>query len=705
MTQVVPIEGARPSKRTEVRIVTDEDALYIGVRCYDEDADGIIARNMLRDGQLRAEDRVGFILDTFHDRRNAFFFQTNALGARIDALVEDTRFLLNWDGIWNVKTRIDSEGWTAEFVIPFKTLNFREGSSDWGFNVLRGIRGTQERLHWTDAYQNKRFTDPAHAGILRGMSKARQGLGLDVVPSLTVTHVADGDALPVEEQRHYTRTTPSGDLRYKITPSLTATGTVNTSFGQTPVDDVQVNLSRFALFFPEKREFFLQDQGIFDFGNVGQDAQPFFSRRIGFDGNGEEVPIRGGGKLTGRIGPLNVGALVVHQSKQQHEGSDSDVPTKTLGVARLKLNVGEESTVGVVGTYGDPQSDDENWLIGTDFNYRTSELYGDQVLEAGAWFQKSRTPHGDGHQCTDEDDRGRDCDSENAYGIRMANPNDRVSWQFVVQRIEEDFNPKLGFLRREDIVRYRGSWRYRWRPETWIQTIDTNTFAFVGTESDRPDHVTEAFIRENFADVETTVGDRFFSYLQVEFQDEPDERIVFDNVALPGGKHVFPTAGVAFEATRSRPVSGRVEVFGGEYYDGWRVGVHSALRWEPIRQLLFSVSYRHTRHWDLHRLPDDSICKTDPADDFDTSGCGDSFTVRIASARVEVQISPDLTWNNLVQYDNGSDEMNLQSIMRWTITPGSDLFVVFNQGFFVEHNEVRAGRTQPLVKLGWTFRF
>jgi hypothetical protein len=705
LTQVEPVEGAGMSLRTEVRILTDEDNLYIGVRCYDDDPDSIIARNMLRDGTLLAEDRVGFVLDTFHDRRNGYFFETNPLGLRLDGLIEDARFSFNWDGIWNVKTIIDEKGWTAEFVIPFKTLNFREGEDRWGMNFLRGIRGSQENGRWASPFQNRSFVDMSGNGVLHGLGRARQGLGLDIVPSMTIRRVDDSNELPDESgERHYTRITPSGDVRYKITPSLTATATANTDFGQTPVDDVQVNLSQFALFFPEKREFFLQDQGIFDFGNIQVDAQPFFSRRIGLSEFGDPVPIRGGGKLTGRSGPINMGFLGVHQKSQNHVGSEDDVDARTLGVARVKMNVLEESTVGLIATYGDPQSDDGNWLVGADANYRTSKLFGDKVFQAHAFFQHSHTT-GAGATCERDNNQGeRDCDSEAAYGLRLVYPNDRINWEFIFHDIQEDFNPALGFVRRGNAKRYRGFFRYRWRPETWIKTIDNNSFGAILTESDRPERITEVFFRETFAQVETLVGDMAGAYYQLQMQREQDSRRVFDNFSLENGKYWFSTGGLFVEATKSRELSGRLEVFGGEWYDGYRVGVLPRVEWRPTRQLLFALSYSHTRHWGLDRLgASSSLCNVDS--DVDPAPCGNSFTVRIATARFELQLSPDISWNNLVQYDNGSDEINVQSRFRWTITPGSDLFLILNQGFIDEGNSFDAGRTEPLVKLAWTFRF
>ncbi len=704
LTQVQPVQGARPSRATEVRILTDADNLYVGVRCYDPDPAGIIARNMLRDGDTDGEDRVTFVLDTFHDRRNGYLLQTNPLGIRVDGLVEDARFAREWDGIWNVKTRIDAQGWTAEFVIPYKTLNFAEGRDTWGFNFSRQIRGTQEDVRWADPDQNRNLLNLGRAGAMEGLSRARQGIGLDVVPATTVRRVDDQRTLRDESRpRHYTRITPSLDVRYKITPSLTATGTANTDFGETPVDDVQVNLGPAATFFPEKREFFLQDLGIFDFGNIQIDAQPFFSRTIGLSLQGDPVPIRGGGKLSGRQGPLSVGALVVHQKDQNHVGSEDDVEAKTVAVTRVKLNLGAESNVGLIGTYGDPQNDRDNWLVGADATYRTTKLFGDSVFQATAWYQRSHTYNDDGLGCLNAEEQPNDCDSENAYGLELQYPNDRVNWQFVFQDIEEDFLPGLGFVRRGNTKRYRGSYRYRWRPETEVQIVDSQLFAWVLTESDRPERVTEMGFRQTLVDIQSQVGDRIGTYVAFDFRREQLNRLVFDNVVLPNGKYSFETGGVFIEATRSRPLSGGIEVFGGTFYDGYRVVVEPRIEWRPTRALLFAASYSHQRHWGLSRAADDALCNDES--DVIPQECGNSFTVHIATGRFEVQFSPDLSWNNLVQYDNNSDEMSFQSRVRWTITPGSDLFLILGQGFEATHDTLKAGRTEPLVKLSWTFRF
>ena len=703
-TQVQPVQGERPSRATEVRFLVDEDALYIAVRCHDPTPDEIIARNMQRDGDTTGEDRFTIVLDTFRDRRNAHLFQTNPLGLRRDALVEEGRFALEWDGIWNVKTVIDDKGWTAEFVIPFKTLNFREGAEAWGVNFSRQIRGTQEDVRWTDADQNRNLLNLGRAGDLVGLAHARQGLGLDIIPSLTVRRVDDQRTLEGEDsERHYTRITPSLDFRYKITPSLTAAGTANTDFGTTPIDDVQVNLGRSAIFFPEKREFFLQDLGIFDFGNIRQDAQPFFSRRIGFTSDGDEVPIRGGLKVSGRQGPVNMGALVVNQKRQFREDPDDRVPTRTLAVARVKVNVGEQSNVGMIGTFGDPQDDRDNFLVGADATYRTTTMFGDKVFQATAWYQRSHTYNDDGEACETDDDQPRSCNQQNAYGFEVLYPNDRINWNFLYQDIQEDFDPALGFVRRDNTRRARGNFRYRWRPGNWIQTIDTNLFGFILTESDDAKEIQDIGFRSDLIRIQTLVGDELRVFMQYDYINEQEPRRLFDDVAVPERKSSYWTGGFLIRGTRSRKLSGSLNVRGGSFYDGYRLIVQPEIEWRPIRQLRLGASYSRRRHWNLQRLPDDPVCNEDS--DTIATPCGNSFTVNIVTARLEVQLSPDLSWNNLVQFENDTDEVLWQSRVRWTVTPGSDIFLILNQGFLAESGKLKETRTEPLVRVAWTFRF
>ena len=262
--QVEPIEGASPSERTVFRLLYDSDNLYIAVRAYDREPHELIARQRQRDGSVSGDDRISIAIDTFHDRRNGYLFQINPNGSRRDGLIIDSSdFRAEWDGIWFGASRIDDQGWTTEIALPMKTLNFDPDSDRWGFNILRAVRRRNETNRWTAASQNLSFINMAEIGTITGLRGLRQGLGLDVVPSTTLGVSDDRD-----ESRTYTKNEPAIDVFYKITPSLTGVVTANTNFAETSVDEVQVNLTRFSLFFPEQREFFLQDAGIFQFADL-----------------------------------------------------------------------------------------------------------------------------------------------------------------------------------------------------------------------------------------------------------------------------------------------------------------------------------------------------------------------------------------------------------------------------------------------------
>ncbi|MHC4769086.1 MAG: carbohydrate binding family 9 domain-containing protein, partial [Planctomycetota bacterium] len=261
--QVEPVEGAPPTQRTEVRIVYDDDFMYFGVRCFDDEPDRIIATQLKRDGIQEADDRIEIVIDPFFDRRNGYLFSTNPVGARLDALLEANRLVfVNWDGIWYAESTVDEQGWSAEIAIPFKTISFSPRTSRWSFNVERTVRRNNERIRWSSPQQNKRLTSVADAGVLEGIEGITQGLGLDVKPWGKLTYEDDDtgdDDVDLDG---------GVDVFYKLTPSLTLSLTVNTDFAETEVDDRQVNLTRFPLFFPEKRDFFLQDEGLFEFGGI-----------------------------------------------------------------------------------------------------------------------------------------------------------------------------------------------------------------------------------------------------------------------------------------------------------------------------------------------------------------------------------------------------------------------------------------------------
>ena len=317
LVQRIPTEGAEPSERTEVTLLRDADNLYIGVMCHDSEPGRVLASQMARDASLGPDDSIELLLDTFRDQSNAFYFSTNPNGALVDGLVfANGETNEDWDAIWTVATRRSDQGWSAEFAIPFKSLNFPPEGTVWGFNIGRQIQRKFEEVRWAGARFDTQFFQVSEAGEITGLEGLEQGLSLDIRPFLAARwqqSAGSGD--------DSLRGKPGLDLFYNVTPNLKLTATFNTDFGETEVDARQINLTRFSIFFPEKRSFFLQDAGVFNFATTGVDQPggipdsgaeifPFFSRRIGLLG-GREVPLDFGVKLTGRVGRTEVGVLNV----------------------------------------------------------------------------------------------------------------------------------------------------------------------------------------------------------------------------------------------------------------------------------------------------------------------------------------------------------------------------------------------------------
>src|SRR5262245_45745185 len=315
LVQRQPDTGQPPTESTVVTLLKDADHLYIGVRAHDSEPRRIIASQMARDAALASDDRIELLLDTFGDQRSAFYFATNPAGARVDGLAFGNQLNTDWDAIWDVRTARTSEGWTAEFAIPFKSLSFPAGRDVWGFNIARSIYRKLEDDRWSGALLQTQFLQVSEAGQITNLGELSQGIGLDLRPFFA------GSWLNLQAGGDEWKRKPGLDIFYNITPSLKLTTTFNTDFGETEVDARQINLSRFSLLFPEKRAFFLEGAGVFSFASTGPDVPggipqtgadvfPFFSRRIGLLG-GLEVPLDAGVKLTGTVGRTEVGMLGV----------------------------------------------------------------------------------------------------------------------------------------------------------------------------------------------------------------------------------------------------------------------------------------------------------------------------------------------------------------------------------------------------------
>ncbi len=422
--QTEPREGAPPTGRTVVRVLAGSKALFIGIVSEDPNPGGIVSFSVQRDADLEEQDHVRVVLGPFLDGRSGYVFAVNPSGARYDGLIEPgaDEENPNWDGIWEAATRQDATGWSAELWIPVQTLSFNPDLREWHFNVERRIQRALETNRWAFPARQYELTQTSRAGLLTGLPNFSLGLGLSVRPAITT-----GGGIPAPSASVDGKFQPSLDVTQRLGANRLASLTVNTDFAETEVDTRRTNLTRFPLFFPEKRTFFLEGSDIFAFGfGLDEDVIPFFSRRIGLV-EGTEVPIIAGGKLNGRAASTNLGGLIVGTNDKPGVVADEAL----MAATRVKQNIWAESWVGAIATLGDPLNRSGSWLAGADFTYATSRLRGDKNFLAGVWGL-----------ATGRDDLGRDT---TAHGFKVEYPNDL--WDFLLnyKRIGRRFRPFSGF--------------------------------------------------------------------------------------------------------------------------------------------------------------------------------------------------------------------------------------------------------------------
>ncbi len=658
LRQMRPRIDAEPSEATEVRIVHDGKTLWFGIRCFDREPHAIVATLRQRDADLDPDDRIEILLDTFQDRRNAYFFQIGAAGSIGDALVarDGAGFKKAWDGIFEGAARIDELGWSAEIAIPFATVAFDPSKEAWGFNLNRCIKRREEFSRFAGFARDASFFQIAQAGDLAGMVGIEQGLGIDLVPFFTAHHDDPrGDAGSLTGQLGF-------DAFWRITPGLQAAVTYNTDFAETEVDDRRVNLTRFPLFFPEKRDFFLQDAGIFDFADLDSGLLlPFFSRRIGLDGAGNQVPILVGGKLTGRAGDWNVGLLDV----QTEDGAALD--GENLGVARVSRNLGEQSSVGVIGTLGDPRGETDAALYGADLNLGTRTFRGDKNLRSSLWVLRS--------------DDGQESGDDLAYGASLRYPNDLWSWKASAAEVQERFDPRLGFLPRRGIRDYQGEIEFAPRSEGWVREWEFEVAGRAVTDLD--DRLETGEIEIQPLGVELDSGDE--ARLQLIWTRERLDQAfeIEDGIAIPAGEYDFTRLRLELESSQKRPLSAGLELEGGEFFDGTRFDFEPSLLWRPNALLNASLSYERS------------------AVDLEAG----EFTAHVGRARVDLTFTPRLQWSNLVQFDNDSDSAGWNSRLRWIFGPGQELFLVWNTVVEREAGSLVSTGSAAAFKVGYTLRF
>ncbi|MBN1569675.1 MAG: carbohydrate binding family 9 domain-containing protein [Acidobacteria bacterium] len=644
-------------------LLVDGEALYFGVTCFDRTPSAVIATQLTRDAELDVDDNISIVIDPFLDHRNGFFFDVNPTGARADGQIANSSEFTDptWDGIRDAHARITEEGWVAEIVIPFKTLRFKPGQTVWGFNFERGIKRHNETNRWSGARQNIWLTNLAEAGQLEGLPNARQGMGLDIRPYGLVVH-KEGNDWEVDGGL---------DVSKNLAPNLNASLTVNTDFAETEVDARQVNLTRFDLFYPEKRAFFLEGAGVFEIATGNSffpDLIPFFSRRIGLieqNGISREVPILAGGKITGRQSRYNIGLMNVQTDKIDEIGLES----QNLLAARFSRDFWKQSYVGGIFTRGNPDGTGDNSLIGADARFATSNFRGDKNLILSLFLLRT-------------DDEFSDT-SDYAGGFSIDYPNDiwyvGVGWK----QVGKNFHPALGFVPRTGMRKTNGTLMFRPRPERG--GIRQFTFhAFPEVVTDLNDRVESWSVAISPLEVELNSGDMFEYEVMPQFERLSYPFPISRGVTLPPGSYQFTSYGIRVETATKRFWVVEFHSEFGDFYSGTQRNFEAELILKPSHHLLFGLG----------------------AERADVDLVQGKFFKQLFSVQANYNFSPNVSWSNLVQYDNESRILGFQTRFRWILQPGNDLFLVLNRGWYKTYErDYVSSFDRGTVKLQYTFRF
>ncbi len=691
-TQQEPVEGGRPSRETDIRVVYDADKLYIGAMLYD-DPDGILAFARQRDGFLSADDRFMWILDTFNDGRTGYFFETNALGVLSDALLTSGGGGgfgggfggggRAWNGIWNVRTQIHDDGWSIEIEIPFRTLNFDPQSDEWGINFQRTIRRDNEEIMWRGWRRNEGLRSPVYAGRLVGLQGMSQGIGLEAVPST----IASWRSVPeADEPTTYPREL-SLDINYSVTSSLRASVSINTDFAEVEADQRRVNLTRFPLRFPEQRGFFLEGSGVFSFA-PRSGPEPFFSRNIGLR-EGQQVPINYGGRVTGQVGRTEIGFFQVGTGSHTYlsGGVEEFIPRENFTVARVRQPIFEQSTIGAIYTRrtGDLDTDgfkpEDAHTVGIDLDLATRHFLGDNNAEMEAFVAWNSNP---------EPSVKRSFGDLSARGFRFNFPNDVWSGHLSYREFGDDYRPRLGFVARNDFRRVEPRIGWQPRPESidWIRNFEFSVQyrhleeLGTGIDEEREWDVKPFGISFESGDNIGFSFQRRFEFLDGSFE-------VRDGVVVPEGDYVMWEY-VADVRTASRRL---VSFFGrlgrGDFWNGTRTNGFGrvTLRPGPIATIGLNFQYN------------------------DVSMPTGDFTANVYEIETQWNPNPWVSATTQLQYDDVSELIGLFARLRWIVKPGNDVYLVYTHNWqnlgagLLEDRDLITLSRGASIKLNYTYRF
>lgn len=652
--QEQPFEGQPSTERTEVRFVVTADTLYVGVVCYDSDPSGIIVSDARRDAPLEETDSFRLILDTYRDRQNGFVFGTNPAGIEYDGQVTNegqgggglsnaqmqmggsgSGFNLNWDGAWQVRAKISDVGWSAEFAIPFKTLRYPSGREQvWGVNFQRNIRRRNERSYWAPIPRQFTITRLSLAGAV-------ERIQVPTFRNLKIMPYVLGNVLTSGEVPAKTNWLGDAgmDVKYNLTPSLTLDATVNTDFAQVEVDDQQINLDRFNLFFPEKRPFFLENAGFFAVGNPGE-VDLFFSRQIGIGPGGQPIPILGGGRVSGKVGHWNVGLLNMQTDSVDPTATRAGVPSNNFAVIRLNRELPNRSQLGVMftnragfGDYARPNDSGRTYAVDGRLGI------GLQTFISGfvAATEREGTP------------------TDTAFNLRSRTNTRRADFDIGYQQVGDHFNPEVGFLTRRGYRKPDMRIMTRFRPKSFLGLQELRPHAsyrsfwgFDGFQETMYTHIDNHWQFRNAYEVHTGMN------LTTEGVRVPFE--IYPGIFVPPGTYNHAEGQFVFQTNLGAPASYYLQTYIGGIFGGSRVTTNHTVRLRVGETFTTETSYS--------------------LNDVDLPW--GRFRTNLVRSRINYSFTPRTFVQSLLQYNDRADLWSMNVRFGWLQAANTGLFIVYN---------------------------
>jgi len=653
-------EGAPATEKTEVRILYDNHCLYIGIMCYDKEPDRIVHTEMRRDGALWSDDNFTVVLDTFNDKRSGFFFRINPNGARLDGKFTGSRRWINddWNGIWDVSAVITDQGWSAEMVIPFKTLRFPPGEAQlWGINFRREIARKNEEVLWCSWRRDDGIMQLSRAGILTGLKNIKRGKQIEFKPfSLGGLEYEDND---------FSKNFKYGlDVKYPVTSDLTLDLTTLTDFAQIESDRNRINLTRFSLYYPEKRDFFLEGAETFDFGS--RFTSPYYSRRIGINPDEEQVPILGGAKLTGKAGSYNLGILNMQTDKKDGFASTN------YSVIRVKRDILERSYIGFIATNLYDSNKHENQAFGADFSFNTNTFLSNKNFEIGGYIADNKA--------TGVDHGTR------AGRFLVRYPNDIVSMYLLYHVVGENYEPETGYVRRNGIKQYSVDFDYSPRPSLpYIRQLRFTPLN-INYYTDMNNRLLTRSVRFTPLGINTTTGEEFRFRIEQNYEFLDEEFEIFEDddgpVIISQDTYTWWTYSTSFESNSSRPVSLDFDYEWGGFFNGIRNNFGIGCNLKMNEHVTFSPDMEYN-----------SI----------TLGSRD-FATKEFGGRINLNVSPRLTSRTFIQWNNETKEVNMNLLIHFIPQIGSDIYLVYNHLWDGEQ-DYRTINNTGMAKIAYLVRY